>query len=300
MGISYEQGLAQLFQAPLERFVAERKRISAELKATGDKAGAARLLHLARPPVSAWVVNQLWWQEQGAIEELFATAARQRAGERAAVGAHRQQLAALRARAAELLVTAGHAATETTLRRVTMTLAALAAAGQFEPDSPGALSSDRDPPGFEAAFGEAPGEASAEEDEAPKAKPEAHEAKTAAREAKSSEVREGKRDEAKRREEAVEREAAKRREATEREQAKRREEAAERERRRVEAERAQRRAERERLKATLQDARKALDNEERAVAERREALQAAEQALERARVAAEEAEGRLQAFADEE
>ena len=284
MGISYEQGLDQLFQAPLEGFVAERKRISAELKAAGDKAGAARLLHRSRPPVSAWVVNQLWWQAQGALEELFATAARQRAGDRAAVGEHRQQLAALRAQAAELLRAAGHGATETTLRRVTMTLAALAAAGHFEPDSPGTLSSDRDPPGFEAALGEALEASSAERVEPPEARQKADEAKPG-----KAEREDAKREEAKRREEAAEREAVKRRE-----------EAAERERRRVEAERAQQRAERERLKAALRAAQTELDARERAVAERREALATAEQALERARAAAEEAEGRLKAFGDEQ
>jgi uncharacterized membrane protein YdfJ with MMPL/SSD domain len=36
------------------------------------------------------------------------------------------------------------------LRRVTQTLSALAATGGFDPDPPGALSADRDPPGFEA------------------------------------------------------------------------------------------------------------------------------------------------------
>jgi len=283
MGISYQQGLAQLFQAPLERFVAERKRISAELKAAGDKAGAARLLHLSRPPVSAWVVNQLWWQAQGALEELFATAARQRVGDRAAVGEHRQQLSALRARAAELLRAGGHTATEATLRRATMTLAALAAAGHFEPDSPGTLSADRDPPGFEAALGEAVEPAIEESSESSAATTE--EARTAER--GQAEREQAKLAEAKRREEAEKRE-----------EAKRREEAEERERRRVEAERAQRRAERERLEAALASARTELDARERAVAEQREALAAAEQAQERARAAAEAAEARLEAFGE--
>jgi hypothetical protein len=48
------------------------------------------------------------------------------------------------------LTEAGHAASEATLRRVSNTLAALAAAGGFEPDAPGTLASDREAPGFDA------------------------------------------------------------------------------------------------------------------------------------------------------
>jgi hypothetical protein len=48
---------------------------------------------------------------------------------------------------------AGNAASEATLRRVTTTLSALAATGGFAPDPSGALSADRDPPGFEALEG---------------------------------------------------------------------------------------------------------------------------------------------------
>src|SRR5690349_11150689 len=165
MATSYEQAISELFQAPHERFVAERKRLSSELKAAGDKAGATRLSGLARPPVSAWAVNQLWWHARAELEQLFRAAAQQRAGERSAAAAHRQKLAELRARAGELLQGAGHAATEATLRRVTMTLAALAAAGNFEPDAPGALTADRDPPGFEAAFAGALEPSAAGEDE---------------------------------------------------------------------------------------------------------------------------------------
>jgi hypothetical protein len=282
MALDYEQRRAELFQAPHERFVAERKRISSELKASGDKAGAARLAKLNRPPVSAWAVNQLWWQARSEVEQLFATAARQREGDRTAAGAHRQQLAALRARAGEILQAAGHGSNETTLRRVTMTLAALAAAGSFEPDSPGALSGDRDPPGFEAAFGEGfAASAGDEEPSLPKAPP-------------REPTREGKRDQGK--DEHATREQAKR-EAAAREEARRRFEAEERERRRIEAER---RAERARLQAALNTAEKEVEARERAVAERREALSAAEQALARARSAAEEAEARLNALNAEE
>jgi hypothetical protein len=146
----YEDAVESLFQASHEQFVAERKRLGGELKAAGDKVGAAKLAGLARPPISAWVVDQLWWRARAAFEALFETAEQLRRGELGAAAAHRDAIARLRAQAAQLLSEAGHAASEATLRRVIQTLSALAAAGGWAPDLPGALSTDRDPPGFDA------------------------------------------------------------------------------------------------------------------------------------------------------
>jgi hypothetical protein len=147
---SYDSAVAELYQAPHASFVEERKRLAADLKASGDKAGAAQLAKLGRPPISAWVVNQLWWHARDAFDALFASAARLRDGDLGATAAHREALTNLRVRATAMLSDAGHGTTETTLRRVSQTLSALAAIGSFEPDPPGALSADRDPPGFEA------------------------------------------------------------------------------------------------------------------------------------------------------
>jgi len=146
---SYDAAVTTLFQAALKDFVAERKRLLTELKTAGDKDGAARLGKLARPSVSAWTVNQLWWRERQAFEELIAAAARVKSGDRDASNKHREALAELRQRAGAILEEAGNAASEGTLRRIATTLSALAATGGFEPDPPGALVADRDPPGFE-------------------------------------------------------------------------------------------------------------------------------------------------------
>jgi len=146
----YDEAVASLFQVPIEQFVAERKRLAAELKAAGDKDGATKLAKLARPPISAWVVDQLWWRARDGFEALFETAQRLRDGKLDAMAAHREAIATLRAHAVKILTDAEHGATEATLRRVTQTLAALAASGSWDPDPPGALSADRDPPGFEA------------------------------------------------------------------------------------------------------------------------------------------------------
>ena len=157
---SYDEAMQTLYQAPHEAFVGERQRLTSELKVAGDKAAALRLAKLPRPSISAWAVNQLWWQARATFDELFETAHQLRQGKLAARSAHRQALAQLSARARQVLGDAGHAVSESTLRRIEMTLAGLSAAGGFEPDPPGALSKDRDPPGFEAfgeaTFGEAP------------------------------------------------------------------------------------------------------------------------------------------------
>jgi len=149
MSTKYDDAVSALYRAPLHEFVAQRKRLSSELKGGGDKAGATRLAGLGRPPISAWTVNQLWWEARDAFDELFAAGERLRAGDLAGTSAHRDAMAKLRARAETLLGAAGHAATEATLRRIMTDLSALAALGSFDPDPPGALAGDREPPGFD-------------------------------------------------------------------------------------------------------------------------------------------------------
>jgi hypothetical protein len=151
MGTTYEDAVAALYQAPLDTFVAERKRLAAELKANGDKAAAARLAKLARPTISAWAVNQLFWRARATFDELFAASHRLRTGDRTAASARREAMARLRSRAIALLGDAGHPAAEATLRRVATSLLALVASGGFDPDPPGALTGDRVPLGFEIA-----------------------------------------------------------------------------------------------------------------------------------------------------
>ena len=148
--MTFEEARSALHGAPLGAFVEERKRLARTLRELGDKDGAAHLARLARPSLSAWVVNQLWRRERASFDELFATAARLRAGEPSGTRAHRAALLALRERAEALLEEGGHASSEATLRRVTTTLAALAARGGFGVETEGALAVDLEPPGFEA------------------------------------------------------------------------------------------------------------------------------------------------------
>jgi hypothetical protein len=150
LNVGYDQAVQALYQAPLSQFVAERKRLAAELKASADAAGSKHLLERKRPTVSAWVVNQLYWHARDGFDRMLATAEQLRKGRLNATADHRDAIASLRKRAAAMLEDSGHAPTEATLRRVTTTLAALAATGGFDPDLPGTLATDREPPGFEA------------------------------------------------------------------------------------------------------------------------------------------------------
>jgi hypothetical protein len=150
MSNSYDEAVEALYRAPQPAFVTERQRLANQLKSDGDKAGAAALAKLSRPSISAWAVNQLWWHARKTFEELFETAAQLRNGKLDARSAHRRTVAQLSTRARQLLSEAGHAASESTVRRVEMTLSSLAASGGFDPEPPGALSQDREPAGFEA------------------------------------------------------------------------------------------------------------------------------------------------------
>lgn len=280
---AYDDAVATLYQAPLDQFVSERKRLAAELKAGGDKEGAARFAKLGRPTMSAWAVNQLWWHVRDAFDELLASAERLRLGDVAASRAHRDAIATLRARAASLLTEAGHGAADATLRRITSTLSALAASGGFDPDAPGALAADRDPPGFGAAGFEAlsapppPRPAPKPSEPAPKSAPRATAAKHEADARAAAE--------AERRRIAAERAAA--------EEAARA--AAERERQ-AERERIKKQAERQRLEAALRLARRDLDAHDREIARLEHELARATHAREPVRAQVAELEQKLAAL----
>jgi hypothetical protein len=144
-----DQALEKLYRARLAEFVAERKRLAADLKAKGDEPGAKDLANRRRPTTSAWTVNQLWWQARDAFDDMLAAARKVRKGDLTATGELREANATLRKRATALLKESGAAVTEALLRRVSTTLSAIAASGGFGPDEPGTLVADRDPPGFE-------------------------------------------------------------------------------------------------------------------------------------------------------
>jgi hypothetical protein len=152
----------KLFQIPLAEFTGARNSLATKLKKEGDTEAAERVKTLAKPSISAWVANQLFWRDRKAFDQLIAAGdqfrraqAAQLAGRsadlRAPLDARRQALSELMKLAGDILREGGHPASPDTMRRIMTTLEALATYGQHAGAPPaGRLTDDVDPPGFEA------------------------------------------------------------------------------------------------------------------------------------------------------
>ena len=149
-----------LFQLPLGEFTSARNALSAQLKKDGRAAEAGEVKELAKPSISAWAVNQLYWQQRELFDRLLEAGERlrraQRSGDsaREAVTARRDALAELARIAEAILRDGGYGATRDMLRRVTTTLEALSSFGSA-PGAPaaGRIVDDVEPPGFDALAG---------------------------------------------------------------------------------------------------------------------------------------------------
>jgi DNA repair exonuclease SbcCD ATPase subunit len=144
----------ELFKLPLTEFTDARNSLAKRLKQSGRANDANVVKTLAKPSVSAWTVNQLYWHHRDAFEELLAAGQRfrkaQRGGKvadmRGALDARRQALSQLSDLASSLL----NNPTPDMIRRVSTTLEAMSALASFsDGPTPGRLSQDVDPPGFE-------------------------------------------------------------------------------------------------------------------------------------------------------
>ena len=151
-----------LFRLPLNEFTAARNALAAKLKKAGRADDSAQVKGLAKPPVSAWAVNQLYWKHRDLFERLLAAGDRLRSAQasqlrgkggelREPLEARRVALSELSQDAGALLREAGHTPSPDLMRRITTTLEALATYGSREAASAaGRLTGDIDPPGFEA------------------------------------------------------------------------------------------------------------------------------------------------------
>ena len=147
-----EDEIDDLFKLPLAEFTSARNALAARLKKEGRADDAERVKLLAKPSVSAWTVNQLYWDHREAFDQLIATGKRFRptqASMRGSLDARREALVQLSDLATELLRDAGHNPSQDTIHRVTTTLEALSAYALLsDGPTPGRLTSDVDPPGF--------------------------------------------------------------------------------------------------------------------------------------------------------
>lgn len=124
-----EEHLKRLYSAPLAEFTATRNAIATDLKEE-DPAAAAAIKKLKKPTLSVWVVDQLATDRPDGIATLLDEASSMRqaledgdtAAARAAGKRRKAILSKLTERAAEILVTSGHAAGTATIDRVSTTL----------------------------------------------------------------------------------------------------------------------------------------------------------------------------------
>jgi hypothetical protein len=146
--------IARLYQLPLSEFTAARN-----LLARNAGARAAEIKSLVKPPVPAWAVNQLFWQDRATSDRLLEAAADVRAAHgavlagkrsdvRASGRAHEEAIEAALKSALAILREAGHPATDATRQAIATTLRALPG-----DELPGRLSRTLQPAGFEVLAG---------------------------------------------------------------------------------------------------------------------------------------------------
>jgi len=150
-----------LYKLSLAEFIGARNNLAASLKREGRANDAGLVKTLAKPSVSAWAVNQLHWSHREAFNRLLVTGQRFRqaltsdpvtrtADMRESLDARREALSNLSDLATELLRDAGHNPSPDTIHRITTTLEAISVYATIsDGPTPGRLTQDVDPPGFE-------------------------------------------------------------------------------------------------------------------------------------------------------
>jgi DNA repair exonuclease SbcCD ATPase subunit len=175
----FDDDLDALFSLPLSEFTAARNTLAARLKQSGRGNEADFVKSLGKPSISAWAVNQLYWQHHKAFDRLIETGervrqaqashgARKMADMRGALDARREALSNISDLASALLQDAGHNPTLDTMRRVTTTLEAMSVyASNPDGPRPGRLTDDVDPPGFDSLASFIPGKRTTERTKEP-------------------------------------------------------------------------------------------------------------------------------------
>jgi hypothetical protein len=162
-----EEDINRLFELPLAEFTAARNALATRLKKAGRSDDAERVKSLAKPPVSAWAVNQLYWRHRETFDALIAAGKQLRtaytlqlsnkpADTHGPSAARREALASLLHWADHILREAGHTPTPEMMRRITTSLEAISAAESKADVPAGRLTQDVSPLGFESFAGLVP------------------------------------------------------------------------------------------------------------------------------------------------
>ena len=168
-GGNLEDDVDALFKLPVGEFTGARNDLAARLKREGRAEDSNLVKALAKPSTSAWAVNQLHWKHREAFDRLLATSQLFRQSRtahttgriedlRGSLDARGKALSHLSDLATVLLREAGHNPTPDTIHRITTTLEALSARVTLsDGPTPGRLTQDVDPPGFESLASLIPG-----------------------------------------------------------------------------------------------------------------------------------------------
>lgn len=152
-----EQEIDRLFQLPLGEFTAARNALA---KSAGKDGAPIR--ELSKPPLAAWAVNQLYWQDRDTFDTLIDAATEMRRAHKAVIEGkpgdlrtagreHEIALDAAVKSTLSILEDSGNAVTEATRQSILNTLRALPA-----DEAPGRLTKTLAPGGFEMLAGIAP------------------------------------------------------------------------------------------------------------------------------------------------
>jgi hypothetical protein len=153
------EDIDSLYKLPLSEFTSARNALASRLKKSGRGDEAERVRNLAKPSISAWAVNQLYWNHRREFDSLVAAGARlvqahsrQLSGKAADIreplAARREALSVLSHLAEAVLRTAGHSPTPDTMRRIETTLEAFSA-NTASNMTAGRFTVDAAPPGFD-------------------------------------------------------------------------------------------------------------------------------------------------------
>jgi hypothetical protein len=154
-----DDAIDNLYRGPLSEFTAARNALVKEQRG----ADASRIRKLAKPTVVAWAVNQVYWHARKIYDELIKSGEKLRTAQIAALegkkadiratgDAHRRAIADAVKEAERLAARSGSSPSPDALMR---TFEALSLAGE-PPETPGRLTKELQPAGFEALTGVTP------------------------------------------------------------------------------------------------------------------------------------------------
>lgn len=150
-----ESEIDRLYQGPLSTFTSRRNHLVKRLRTAGHRLAADRVKALEKPSLTAWVVNQLWWNHRDTFEALFNVGRELRTADPAtqqeALTRRRHTMDQLLRLARDVLNTDKKSMTLARTRQISTTLDACCAYGHQPSDAVvGRFAKDLDPPGFDA------------------------------------------------------------------------------------------------------------------------------------------------------